>query len=1065
VGREEIPQTVDAPDEHTGGSRNPSPVADLEPQSPDVTNGGGEADETSFLGSMFSSRRIASLKTLCELGGAGENAGEGDAVPSGLMTSCSFASFFSAASNMDEGKDCEQERVQGSREEDSGPIDVGGKSLQEQGNVVLPSLVNPTAMVGNLGWFWRTLGTSLFGGAVMERKQVEEIQSAASCGTIVYVVEAHSWLHLLFWNFILIRHRLPLASLAVGLVVLPYVSLMWPVWLLFHLLQLLGMSQQQRKESRKSKAVQAARNGQPLIFSAGGGRGGEEACELLEDIIVLQRNSSMPLIICPLIAIWNRTPLPSSGPHRSKGSRGLESQEEATGFLQCIVSGVFGSKRQPSPLRAFVSLLLDLRDHMQVGGGLPINLSEWLLDYRAASSPNSSLSDRDLAVLLINQIYLRFDNHWLQVTGPARQLRREARKEILSSVRVKAAIAAAAAQQAQAVNVIERRARKIIDSMVADRRLLMVRTMSCCLRGFFNLMFHAVYLDEEGLSAVQRVSMEKNCPVIYVPTYRGVLDYLLLTYILFTRDMATPVIACSESSHMILKFLLRRVGGFFMRKSLASEDNLYKEIFREYISFLLETRSNLEVFIQGSRPYSGKSGQPRMGLVGVAVEAVMSGRVKDVVVVPISIQYDRVVEGNNYGKQISGDQKVSPALPAFLASHWNIHMGFGNIIINFAEPLSVRAGLQQGMQPERKAEGQEEEKDEARRSGFNVVRTVATLVHEVTWMVNQRTVIIPTSLVATVLLTNSCRGISLSDLVENVQWLKIEIMARGGLVAPMQEMARAVGNSVKRISNFVKIPTPEKTLEPLLKPRDSHRLELSSYRNQCLHVFVEEALIVCCLISNPSEAGRKVHWIRTATLLRDAEILAEILKLEFTYSPRESKDRFQDAIARLAARGTVLPLYDDGYGERVQILTTRQARRMIGLLRGMLLPFLDAYWVAALSLLPLQTEAKGGVLLSSHLKRMQKIAQTMYLENKVHSSEASSSVSLINAVTMLEANRLIARSAIEQGVLIRVNDTRDRPTGEALFRSLVDAIKQIDARRRIAATLRMGPLQHEPSIT
>ena len=74
----------------------------------------------------------------------------------------------------------------------------------------------------------------------------------------------------------------------------------------------------------------------------------------------------MPLIICPLIAIWNRSPLPSSGPHRSKGSRGFEDQEEATGFLQGIVSGLFGSKRQPSPLRAFVSLLLDLRDHMQV---------------------------------------------------------------------------------------------------------------------------------------------------------------------------------------------------------------------------------------------------------------------------------------------------------------------------------------------------------------------------------------------------------------------------------------------------------------------------------------------------------------------------------------------------------------------------------------------------------------------------------------------------------------------------------------------------------------------------
>jgi len=1056
----------DVADQEAGGSRNPSP--DLETQSPDLTcdaHGCGELDEATFLGSMFNSRRIASLKTLTDVSGSGDKEHEHDIAPSNLMSSCSFASFISAASNI-EG---DQDKVITSRVESSGSMAMGEQSPPAESKGVLPSSQNPTAMLANLGWFWRTLSAAFFGGAVMERRQVEEIRAAASCGSIIYVVEAHSWFHQLFWNFIVIRNHLPLAALAVGMLVVPYVSVMWPAWLLLRLLQRSCMSEEQRREERKSQAVQAARNGQTFIFSvgesrAGKGEPGDEACELLEEIIVLQRNSSMPLIVCPLIAIWNRSPLPPSDQLGSSCSAGREERDERVGFLLAMERRLFGSRRQPSSLRAFVSLLLDLRNHMQVGGGLPINLSEWLLDYRAASSPNSRLSDRDLAVLMLKQIQLRFDNHWLQVTGPPCQSRSEVRKAILSSLRVKAAITAAANQQAQSVAVIERKAKGIIDRMVADRRLMMVRTLCCCLQRFFNFMFHAVYLDESGLCAVQQNSLERNCPVIYVPTFRGILDYFLLSYVLFTRDMATPVIACSDSSHMISKFFLRRIGGFFMRKSLASEDKLYKEIFREYISFLLETRCNLEVFIEGSRPYSGKSGQPRMGLVGIAVEAVMSGRLRDAVIAPVSIQYDRVVEGNNYKKLMAGDQRNSHVLPSLLSSHWNIHMGFGNIIVNFAEPLSVRTALEEGMLQVQGLEGQAAE-EEARRTSFNVVRTVASLAHKVTWMVNQRTVIVPTSLVATVLLTHSCRGISLSDLVENVQWLKVEIMARGGLVAPMEEVARAVGNSVKRISNLVKIPKPDKTLEPLLKPRDSHRLELSSYRNQCLHVFVEEALLVCCLISSPSEAGKNAHWMRTATLLRDAETLAEILKLEFTYSPRESKNRFQDAITRLASRGTVLPLYDDGYGERVQILTTRQARRMIGLLRGMLLPFLDAYWVAALSLLPLQTEAKGGVLLASHLKRMQKIAQTMYLENKVHSSEAASSVSLINAVTMLEANRLIARSAIEQGVLIRVTDVRDRPAGDGLFRSLVDAIKQIDARRRIAGTLRIGPLQHEPSIT
>jgi hypothetical protein len=112
--------------------------------------------------------------------------------------------------------------------------------------------------------------------------------------------------------------------------------------------------------------------------------------------------------------------------------------------------------------------------------------------------------------------------------------------------------------------------------------------------------------------------------------------------------------------------------------------------------------------------------------------------------------------------------------------------------------------------------------------------------------------------------------------------------------------------------------------------------------------------------------------------------------MEFSYRPSAEGDNFAEALSRLATRGGIAILADDGEGERIQLLTTPQARRLIGLLRGILLPFLDAYWVAGLSLLPLdpaggdggESESKSE-LLSKHLVRTQQIAETLYLENKV----------------------------------------------------------------------------------
>lgn len=59
--------------------------------------------------------------------------------------------------------------------------------------------------------------------------------------------------------------------------------------------------------------------------------------------------------------------------------------------------------------------------------------------------------------------------------------------------------------------------------------------------------------------------------------------------------------------------LLRRSGGFFLRRTFGS-DKLYKAVFSEYVKTVLCSGDYpMEFFVEGTRSRSGKSLHPRLG--------------------------------------------------------------------------------------------------------------------------------------------------------------------------------------------------------------------------------------------------------------------------------------------------------------------------------------------------------------------------------------------------------------------------------------------------------------------
>jgi glyceronephosphate O-acyltransferase len=124
--------------------------------------------------------------------------------------------------------------------------------------------------------------------------------------------------------------------------------------------------------------------------------------------------------------------------------------------------------------------------------------------------------------------------------------------------------------------------------------------------------------------------------------------------------------------------LLRDSGAFFIRRSFGN-DKLYWAAFSEYVQTLVTAGENpVEFFVEGTRSRTAKSLCPKLGesfpnanaslsflqckwclagLLSVALEPYFTGQVSDVMLVPISISYDRTLEETLYSYELLGVPK------------------------------------------------------------------------------------------------------------------------------------------------------------------------------------------------------------------------------------------------------------------------------------------------------------------------------------------------------------------------------------------------------------------------
>ena len=143
-------------------------------------------------------------------------------------------------------------------------------------------------------------------------------------------------------------------------------------------------------------------------------------------------------------------------------------------------------------------------------------------------------------------------------------------------------------------------------------------------------------IDDDALAAVPA-----DATVVFVMNHRSNMDYILVSYLAAERTALSYAVG-EWARIWPLESLVRSMGAFFVRRR--SRNALYRRVLRRYVQTATAEGVTQAVFPEGGLSRDGRLQPPKLGLLDYMLSDFDPGGPRDIVVVPVGINYDRVLE-------------------------------------------------------------------------------------------------------------------------------------------------------------------------------------------------------------------------------------------------------------------------------------------------------------------------------------------------------------------------------------------------------------------------------------
>ena len=204
------------------------------------------------------------------------------------------------------------------------------------------------------------------------------------------------------------------------------------------------------------------------------------------------------------------------------------------------------------------------------------------------------------------------------------------------------------------------------------------------------------WADEEALAAV-----ETDATLVFVMNHRSNMDYILVS--LLTAERTALSYAVGEWARIWpLHTLIRAMGAYFVRRD--SGNVLYRRVLERYVQMATESGVTQALFPEGGLSRDGRLREPKLGILDYMLRGFDPEGERDLVLIPVGLNYDRVFEDRNLLKRQDeqysrpGRLEAMRSVGGFILHNLGLMVRqkwfrFGYACVNFGKPLSLRGWL------------------------------------------------------------------------------------------------------------------------------------------------------------------------------------------------------------------------------------------------------------------------------------------------------------------------------------------------------------------------------------
>ncbi|XP_017778247.1 PREDICTED: glycerol-3-phosphate acyltransferase 1, mitochondrial isoform X1 [Nicrophorus vespilloides] len=528
----------------------------------------------------------------------------------------------------------------------------------------------------------------------------------------------------------------------------------------------------------------------------------------------------------------------------------------------------------------------------------------------------------------------------------------------------------------------KKRAAKLLRDMRSKLSDFLLRFTSWVLYKLFPCFLKAVVVHPAHVQMLKEAS-KSNLPMIFLPLHRSHLDYILMSFILLNNDIRSPLVASGDNLRIpFFGSLLRGLGAFFIKRRvdpiMGRKDHIYKAILHTYMNECLRAGHNIEFFLEGGRTRTGKPCMPKYGILSVIVEAVIDGTIEDALLVPVSINYEKLVDGNFVREQL-GQAKEMETFGSAIKGIWQVlNSNYGMIRVDFNQPFSLTTLINTFNTNGKIPKPIFNKKLKSNPSSTSLYGTdvvsdehkniVESISKHVIYDCANTQAIMSTNAVAFLLLNKYKQGVSMQELVDALDELKTELIAKNREIGFTGDYLDVINYAIEILGPALVMKEKGPSNEDFIKPVSMlpNVIELSYYSNSLMSCYSLDSVIAIALFSLDLKSG----IVEQDDLVQASLELCNYLQYEFIFCrPCQSlESNILEAIDCLRNRHHIFTLLDSDKPAQVsmacldiddeervvynpvQYQLNAKGKEYAFFLRSLLMPLIEAYSVTASSL-------------------------------------------------------------------------------------------------------------------